>query len=512
MPSTPRWADGDDAAVTLTVAATRGPLLGHGAVLGVPVTPHGRGLPRVGPGAEVLTALGIDATPLLRAAKATGKAGEVTPVPVHRDGVDRVLLVGVGGGSDRELRRASAALVRAAAGSRSLATTLAMERPSRAVLPIAEGLALASYSFSVQPDRKPPALKRARLVVEDPARARPHLARARVVTEAVTRARDLANAPSLGKSPAWLAGQARELGEAGGVTVSVREVAALQADGFGGVLAVGQGSARPPCLVEMTWAPAAATRHVVLVGKGITFDSGGLSLKPAEPMAGMKTDMAGGAAVMATMAALQALDVPARVTGLIPMAENMPSGSSVRPSDVVTHYGGRTDEVVNTDAEGRVVLADALAYAVATLSPDVIVDIATLTGAASLGLGRRHGALYTTTDELRDELVSAATAAGERLWPMPLEADYRDALDSDIADLRNIADPQLRYSGGSIVAALFLREFVGSVPWAHLDVAGPARAEADEDEVTKGATGFGIRTLLRWLSPAAGDDPDDTGS
>jgi leucyl aminopeptidase len=165
----------------------------------------------------------------------------------------------------------------------------------------------------------------------------------------------------------------------------------------------------------------------------------------------------------------------------------------------VTHYDGRTDEVLNTDAEGRIVLADALAYAVARLSPDVVVDIATLTGAAPIGLGRRHGALYATTDGLRDALLEASAAGGERLWSMPLEDDYRDALASDIADLRNIGNPALDYSGGSIVAALFLREFVGQVPWAHLDVAGPSRADSDEDEVTKGGTGFGVRTFLRWL-------------
>jgi leucyl aminopeptidase len=194
-----------------------------------------------------------------------------------------------------------------------------------------------------------------------------------------------------------------------------------------------------------------------------------------------------------------------KVTGLVPMAENMPGAASVRPGDVITHYGGRTDEVLNTDAEGRVVLADALAYAVATLSPDVIVDIATLTGAASVGLGKRHGALYATTAALRDSLLSASAAGGERLWSMPLEDDYRDALDSDIADLRNIGDPELEYNGGSIVAALFLREFVGAATWAHLDVAGPARADADEDEATKGATGFGVRTFLRWLETLSAD-------
>jgi leucyl aminopeptidase len=249
----------------------------------------------------------------------------------------------------------------------------------------------------------------------------------------------------------------------------------------------------------MTWAPAGADRHVVLVGKGISFDSGGLSLKPPDSMPGMKTDMAGGAAVIATMAALADLDVAVKVTGLIPIAENMPGDSAVRPGDVIRHYDGRTDEVLNTDAEGRVVLADALGYAVATLAPDAVVDIATLTGAASLGLGRRHGALYATSDSLRDALLEAASAGGERLWSMPLVADYRDALDSEIADLRNIGDPEREYNGGSIIAALFLREFVGAVPWAHLDIAGPGRSDADEDEVTKGATGFGVRTFLRWL-------------
>jgi leucyl aminopeptidase len=240
---------------------------------------------------------------------------------------------------------------------------------------------------------------------------------------------------------------------------------------------------------------------VVLVGKGITFDSGGLSLKPPDGMVAMKTDMSGGAAVIGAASALRALGVASRVTALVPLAENMPGADATRPGDVITHYGGRTSEVLNTDAEGRLVLADALAYAVADLEPDVIVDIATLTGAATLGLGRRHGALFSTSAELTGELVLAADAGGERLWPMPLVDAYRDSLESPVADLRNIGDPEAKYHGGAITAALFLREFVGAagVPWAHLDVAGPARADGDEDEVTKGATGFGVRTFRRWL-------------
>jgi leucyl aminopeptidase len=425
-------------------------------------------------------------------------------VPVRRGGVDAVLLVGVGDESHRSLRKAAAAAVRKAAGSKSLGTALAAGRDGPAVRAIAEALGLASYKFG-KPGAKPPTLKRAKLIVDDPAALRSDLAAAKAVVTAVHRARDLANTPSLVKSPEWLAGQAKQLAEAAGLAVTVREVKQLTAEGFGGVLAVGRGSAHPPRFVEMTWAPEGATGHVVLVGKGITFDSGGLSLKPSDGMVAMKTDMAGGAAVIATMVAVADLGITVKVTGLVPMAENMPSGSAMRPGDVVTHYDGRTDEVFNTDAEGRIVLADALGYAVANLSPDVVIDIATLTGAASLGLGRRHGALYATTDGLRDALVAAAADGGERLWPMPLEEDYRESLDSDVADLRNIGDPAFDYSGGSITAALFLREFVGTATWAHLDIAGPGRSEGDEDEVTKGATGFGVRTFLRLLESLSAD-------
>jgi leucyl aminopeptidase len=247
----------------------------------------------------------------------------------------------------------------------------------------------------------------------------------------------------------------------------------------------------------------------VLAGKGITFDSGGLSLKPTESMKLMKTDMAGGAAVIAAMSALGRLGVRARVTGLVAAAENMPSGSAMRPGDVVTHYGGRTVEVLNTDAEGRLVLADALAYADAVLAPDVMVDIATLTGAARIALGSTVGALYATDDVLAAALLAAGDASGEQLWRMPLAGDYRCALDSATADLAHIASSvngAEAGSPGSIVAALFLREFTGARPWAHLDIAGPARAAADDGEITKGGTGFGTRLLLRWLAapgPAA---------
>ena len=494
--------------LTLSVAA---PPLGGAAVLALPTTPaaDGDGRPVVGSGADVLAALGVDAAAALAREEAKGEPGEVVAIPVDRDGVETVVLAGVGDGSLASLRKAAAAVVRRAKGAESLATTLADGRGADAVRAVAESLALASYSFTRKSAPKPAKLTRAALVVDD-ATAEAAVARARATADAVHLARDLANTPSLEKSPEWLADRAVQLA---GRTLDVQvwDVDKLRRDGFGGVLAVGRGSARPPRLVRLDHAPRGARRHVVLVGKGITFDSGGLSLKSNEGMATMKTDMSGGAAVLAVMTALQALQIDLKVTALVPIAENMPGGDATRPGDVITHYGGRTSEVLNTDAEGRLVLADAIAYATTQLRPDVIVDIATLTGAATLGLGKRHGALYATTDRLRAALATSADAGGERLWPMPIVDDYRDALESPVADLRNIADQNKHYSGGSIIAALFLREFLtppgangGAAPaWAHLDVAGPARADSDEDDVTKGATGFGVRALLRWLEAGA---------
>jgi leucyl aminopeptidase len=216
----------------------------------------------------------------------------------------------------------------------------------------------------------------------------------------------------------------------------------------------------------------------------------------------MKTDMAGAAAVLAVVAAAAELQVPVRVSGLLACAENLPSGSAMRPSDVITHYGGRTVEVLNTDAEGRLVLADCLAYADARLRPDLVVDIATLTGAVGVALGRRDAAMFATDDGLAKALERAAEASGERLWRMPFVEDYRPAVDSDVADLANVAVKPARFSAGSIVAALFLREFAGGRAWAHLDIAATGRADAESEEITKGATGFGVRLLLRWLESA----------
>jgi leucyl aminopeptidase len=378
-----------------------------------------------------------------------------------------------------------------------VATSVGEDADDEGLRALAEGVLLASYAFSRKSEPKPRPLAEVTLVVTDPAARAEALRRAVVTAAAATRARDLINTPSSEKSPEWLAEQAVRVARECGFAARVWDESALAADGFGGLLAVGAGSARPPRLVELDWAPEGARRRVVLVGKGITFDSGGLSLKPADAMVPMKTDMAGAGAVIGAMSAVRDLGVRARVTALLACAENLPGAAAQRPGDVIRHYGGRTVEVLNTDAEGRLVLADALAYAVARLDPDVIVDLATLTGAATMGLGKLHGALYATSDVVAGELERAATLSGERVWRMPLMDDYRSGLDSPVADLANIDTK--RFSGGSITAALFLREFTGGRPWAHLDIAGPARADADEHEVTKGGTGYGARLLVRWL-------------
>jgi leucyl aminopeptidase len=449
--------------------------------------------------------LGIDVQTLLVRERVKSEPGEVFSVPVTRSQseVAQLLLVGVGDRSAQAYRRAGAAVARRVKTRAHLATTVVETANAEAVRAFVDGLLLGSYAFSLRTaGDSPTAVKRVSLVVRRPEATRPALERSLVTAKAVWLARDLANTPSLTKTPAWLAAQARRVARETGLEARVWDERQLATAGFGGILGVGSGSARPPRLIQLSYAPTGGrerrTRHVVLVGKGITFDSGGLSLKPREAMAPMKADMAGGAAVIAVMGALRDLGVAAWVTGLVAAAENLPSGSAMRPGDVLRHYGGRTVEVLNTDAEGRLVLADALAYADRELDPDIVVDIATLTGAASLALSRRVAALFATDDRLAAALESAGEASGDRLWRMPLVEDYRRALDSPVADLANVPRDR-KVQGGAITAALFLREFAGSRPWAHLDIAGPGKVDADEHEVTKGGTGFGVRVLLRWL-------------
>lgn len=311
--------------------------------------------------------------------------------------------------------------------------------------------------------------------------------------DATLLARDLVNTPSNVKNPAWMVTQARRVARRTGAEIDVLTGRRLAALGFGGILAVGGGSASPPRVVILR--RKGKGPRVALIGKGITFDSGGLSLKPRESMVLMKSDMAGAAAVLAAVPLIpDGMDV----TVLLGLAENAIGASAYRPGDVITHVGGLTSEVRNTDAEGRLVLADLLAYARTTVKPDVMVDLATLTGAATVALSREMGAVYSTSGVLQDALVVAGEAVGETLWPMPLEQAYRPALRSDIADQSHVSSADV--GAGSITAALFLQRFVGDVPWAHLDIAGPARATSASGVRTYGGTGFGAALVGRWLA------------
>ena len=510
-------------------------LLGRPEVdaLAVPVAPAVPGeselQPRVGT-ADAAARYGIALAELAERAGLTGAAGEAytvhLPHPVGRREAGeefpwhglapRIVLVGVGAGSPADLRRSGAALARATRGLRRVVTSVASEGGSQgpaAVGAFVEGYLLAAYRMPSQAAEPSPATLDARrpadqLVLLGPFedRATAAVAAGRVAASATWLVRDLANTPSSTKDPAWLAEQARRLAEAAGLVVRVRGPKELADEGFGGILAVGSGSASTPRLVTVQYTPAgdepaSGWGHVVVVGKGITYDTGGLSIKKREAMVPMKTDMAGAAVALATVLGAAAAGVTHRVTAVLPLAENHFGGASYRPGDVLRIYGGRTVEIANTDAEGRVVLADALAWADAELDPDVLIDVATLTGAASVGLGRQHAALYSADADLVAAFEVASVDSGEPVWHMPLVDEYQDAVRSDVAELRNV--PIDRSTGaGSITAALFLRAFVGTRRWVHLDIAGPARASSDSHEITEGATGFGARLLLRYLAAA----------
>jgi len=306
--------------------------------------------------------------------------------------------------------------------------------------------------------------------------------------------RDLVNEPAAVKTPTFIAAAARRLAREAGIEIDVWDRARIEREDLAGLRAVARGSQEEPRFLRLRYRGKDARRRIALVGKGVTFDSGGLSLKPAKSMETMKCDMAGGAAVIATLAALGTLRPAIDVDGYVPLTENLPSGQAQKPGDVIRYKNGKTVEVLNTDAEGRLILADALAMAAAT-KPDVIVDLATLTGACMVALGTQVAGIYGNDQPTVDRLVALGVETGEPLWQMPLVADYRDDIKSAVADLKNIGGGH----GGSITAALFLQEFVGGVPWAHLDIAGPAFADKELPYVPKGGTGFGVRTLLRWI-------------
>jgi leucyl aminopeptidase len=454
----------------------------------------------LGPGAAaLLDSHDVDLLGVLEHHGAKGEAGEVVEhLLLDGTGVRSVLLVGVGEAGPSDLRRAGAALARRVRGRERVATSVPALAHDAGLRAFAEGLVLGSFAFDLKTgDHTPPAREFVLAGLVRPDAHRNALERGLTAARAAWAARALAHVPSNVKSPAWLADRAREVAEQKGLAIKVWDEKALRSDGFGGILGVGQASANPPRMVRLTYTPESASRrtqHVVLVGKGITFDTGGLSLKPSDGMMNMKRDMTGAGVVLSVMSALGDLDCPVKVTGILCCAENSVDGNALRPGDVIRHYGGRTTEVSNTDAEGRLVLADGLAYAVDQLDPDVLVDVATLTGAMRISLGQRTGGMFASDDALAHHLVTAGQAAGEPVWRLPLVDDYADRLDSGIADSDNAGGQP-----GGITAALFLREFTGSLPWAHLDIAGVGDSPGDAYEWSSGPTGFGARLLLHWL-------------
>ncbi len=418
-----------------------------------------------------------------------GKSGQVAAVPGAGD-FGRVLFVGLGDEVDADVLRKVAGIAgRASMRYEKVATTLSQIEIDGAVDAVAYGFLLGQYKFGKYlSEPKPSKTTSLVLVGEGGADEVDH---GRTVAEAVAMARDLVNEPASGKKPEVLAGIAGDMAAELGIDITIYDRDQIAAEHFGGLFAVALGSTNPPRMVIMNYRPEGAEKSLALVGKGIVFDSGGLSIKPAAGMETMKTDMSGAAAVFGAMRAIVGLGLKVNVTAITPLTENMTGGAAQRPGDVFAARNGKTVEVLNTDAEGRLVLADGLSLA-AEEKPDLMVDIATLTGACMVALGPKIAGLFPSDDDAAAQVEAAARRAGEKVWRMPVEKEYRSKLDSPIADLKNIGD---RY-GGAITAALFLEEFTDGLPWVHLDIAGPARADGDDGYIAKGGTGFAVSTLV----------------
>ncbi|QOV38844.1 leucyl aminopeptidase [Streptomyces ferrugineus] len=509
-------------ALTLSTAAAPG-LRADAIVIGVAKGADG---PVVAPGAEpVDKAYDGRLAGVLETLGASGAEGEVTKLPAPA-GFKAPLVVAVGLGAAPEkdaaydgeaLRKAAGVAARALAGSKKAAFALPLG-DSGDVGAVAEGVLLGAYAFDAYKENAKDAgkgaqgkkngkapLAEAALLGAKP-RDKEHKAaieRATAVSEELNRARDLINTPPNDLNPESFAAVAAAAAKEHGIKVQVLDEKALTKGGYGGILGVGSGSAAGPRLVKLSYTHSKADKHLALVGKGITYDSGGISLKPAGHNETMKCDMSGAAAVFAAVVAAARLGLRVNVTGWLALAENMPSGSAVRPGDVLRMYSGKTVEVLNTDAEGRLVLADAL-WAASQEKPDAIVDVATLTGAMVLALGNRTFGVMANDDAFRSAIVEAAEEVGEPSWPMPLPEHLRKGMDSPTADIANMGERM----GGGLVAGLFLREFVGEgVTWAHLDIAGPAFNEGGPFGYTpKGGTGSAVRTLVRLAELTASGD------
>jgi leucyl aminopeptidase len=462
---------------------------------------------RLAPGGEdVAAAYGRKLAPLLSTLGVTGKAGETAKIPTAGIiGSPLLVLVGMGpedAVTPDAVRRAAGVAARAIPNAATVALALPATSPAF-VAAVAEGHRLGAYSFdryrkdSATPSNDAPEV----ILLAAGARQKETLAafdKAQLVAAATAQVRDWVNTPANDLFPATLAAaMVDNLPE--GLTAEVWDEERLREERCGGVLAVGGGSANPPRMVRLSWEPAGATKHVALVGKGITFDTGGYWIKPSSSMTTMKSDMAGAATVVAAIATIARLGIPVRVTAWAPLAENMISGSAMRPGDVMTARNGTTVEIINTDAEGRLVLCDALALA-AEEEPDAIVDIATLTGAMVMALGDRIAGVIGD-DKVVAGLTTASEAAGEPLWRMPIPEEMHGRVHSSkVADLAHYDG--VRWGGG-LFAAAYLREFVDGRPWGHLDIAGPSWASAPSGHITAGGTGFGVSTLVEYVAGLA---------
>jgi len=414
-----------------------------------------------------------------------------------------IIVVGIGAGNGASpWYKLADAVVRRAADVKARTATVVVPNGHLSVSTleiVTEGLHLANYTFDRLKSnnrRRHPRLQRVTFGLrERDLRWRSALTRGAALARATCYARDLVNLPAAVVTPTYLAGEAKRIARSQRLRVRVLDARAIKRLGMGALLGVAQGSAQPPRFIELRYQPREKSRRcIALAGKGITFDSGGLSLKPAEAMQTQKRDMAGGAAVLGVMSAIRDLAPPVEVRAYVPSTENMPGERAIKPGDVVRAYNGKTIEVLNTDAEGRLVLADALSYAAAA-KPDVLIDLATLTAAVRTALGPRYAAIMGTDTNVVQALIGAARACGENLWELPLVSEYRTDIDSAVADIKNTGEG----SAGTIIGGLFLREFVGNVPWAHIDFSSTAMIEKPLPCQPRGASGFGVRTLLRYL-------------
>ena len=423
------------------------------------------------------------------------KPGSIEIVPTFdRIGAKAVAVAGLGPKGDLtlpQLRKTAVAAARHLSDRTEIATTLG-QQGAGATTAVIEGFLLGTYRYTRFKSDPHPS-KIATIVLLDGDQG--EIDRGVALAEATMLTRDLVNEPPNSLTPDVLARRAQEVADVNGLGCTVWDEAEIEKQGFGGLYSVGRGAINPPRFIQMHYAPKDASGKIALVGKGVTFDSGGLSLKPANSMENMKSDMTGAGAVIATMASLKRLDVKTEVIAFIPTTENLPSGDSLKPGDVIRHYNGKTTEVNNTDAEGRLILADALAFA-CEQKPDAIIDVATLTGGIMVALGTRISGLFANDDSLSDQLLAAAEAAGEPMWRMPLADEFRKDLDSDVADSKN-SGPRW---GSAIVGAIFLKDHVtDGIPWAHLDIAGTDWADKPHELGPKGSTGVMARTLINWL-------------